>query len=206
MVELYLVGSRKQKLERRDMFFEPLAKIWCDMLGFNANHMTLVGIVFDGWLFYEIARDASLSRLAWIVLLISLTDLFDGPLARLRNQESKEGQFLDKFRDWVLVLLCVYVLFSREILPPLVLVLSITVQVVIFAFKIREAITTGVTTNAWGRYQFATLAASILLLFAGVHEGELYVLYTGYALFSLQCLCQVFAVYETASAVVYKTR
>lgn len=204
---LYEVSSHnKQKLEKRDTFFEPFAKIWCDMLGLNANHMTFVGILLDGWLFYEIVHDANLSRLAWLVFSIGLTDLFDGPLARLRDQETKEGRFLDKFRDWILVLLCAYVSLSREILPLLVLILSITVQIVIFAFKIREALITTITTNAWGRYQFATLAVSIVALFTGTYLEVSYLLYAGYALFSLQCLCQVFAVYETVSAVVYKTR
>jgi len=150
-------------------------------------------------------HNASPLRLAGDVFLSSLTDLFDGPLARLRNQESKEGKFLDKFRDWTLVILCAYVFASRGILPPLILILTITVQIVIFAFKIREAATTGVVTNAWGRYQFATLAASIIVFFAGGYAENPYVLYAGYALFSLQCLCQVFAVYETVRTVVHKT-
>lgn len=68
-------------------------------------------------LFISLAADGRDGWALTILAVASLSDYFDGKLARVLKQESKLGAMLDPAIDRLYIAASLYVLWSREIFP-----------------------------------------------------------------------------------------
>ena len=112
--------------------------------------------------------DISIKYLVCCVLFIiaSLTDFFDGYLARKNNQVTDLGKMLDSIADKILVNPVLVVFASEGIINPIVPVVVITRDIVVNAIKM-EAASHGkvVAAIGSGKIKAAALMVGIVLLF-----------------------------------------
>jgi CDP-diacylglycerol--glycerol-3-phosphate 3-phosphatidyltransferase len=135
----------------------------------------LVPFLFSTLLYYEPGKDHLRLWAFFLFLVGTLTDAVDGLVARLQNQTTQLGKFLDPLAD-KLLLLSAYmgILFAREfpLTPPVWVVVTIVFRdLVILVGLVVLFVSTGhveVNPNLLGKattaFQMVTML-SILLLF-----------------------------------------
>ncbi len=112
--------------------------------------------------------DISIKYLVCCVLFViaSLTDFFDGYLARKNNQVTDLGKMLDSIADKILVNPVLVIFASEGIINPIVPVVVVTRDIVVNAIKM-EAASHGkvVAAIGSGKIKAAALMVGIVLLF-----------------------------------------
>ena len=112
--------------------------------------------------------DVSIKYIVCSILFIiaSLTDFFDGYLARKNNQVTDLGKMLDSIADKILVNPVLVIFASEGIIHPVVPVVVITRDIVVNAIKM-EAASHGKVVAAIesGKIKAAALMVGIVLLF-----------------------------------------
>ena len=112
--------------------------------------------------------DISIKYLICCILFIiaSLTDFFDGYLARKNNQVTDLGKMLDSIADKILVNPVLVIFASEGIINPIVPVVIVTRDIVVNAIKM-EAASHGKVVQAIGsgKIKAAALMVGIILLF-----------------------------------------
>ncbi len=112
--------------------------------------------------------DISVKYLVCCLLFIvaSLTDFFDGYLARKNNQVTDLGKMLDSIADKILVNPVLVIFASEGIISPIVPVVVVTRDIVVNAIKM-EAASHGkvVAAIGSGKIKAAALMVGIVLLF-----------------------------------------
>lgn len=112
--------------------------------------------------------DISIKYLICSILFIiaSLTDFFDGYLARKNNQVTNLGKMLDSIADKILVNPVLVIFASEGIINPIVPVVVVTRDIVVNAIKM-EAASHGkvVAAIGSGKIKAASLMVGIVLLF-----------------------------------------
>jgi len=101
-----------------------------------------------------------------LFIIASLTDFFDGYLARKNNQVTNLGKMLDSIADKILVNPVLIIFASEGIIHPVVPVIVITRDIVVNAIKM-EAASHGkvVAAIGSGKIKAAALMVGIVLLF-----------------------------------------
>ena len=112
--------------------------------------------------------DISIKYLVCCILFViaSLTDFFDGYLARKNNQVTDLGKMLDSIADKILVNPVLVIFASEGIINPIVPVVVVTRDIVVNAIKM-EAASHGkvVAAIGSGKIKAAALMVGIVLLF-----------------------------------------
>lgn len=112
--------------------------------------------------------DVSIKYIVCCILFVvaSLTDFFDGYLARKNNQVTDLGKMLDSIADKILVNPVLVIFASEGIIHPIVPVIVITRDIVVNAIKM-EAASHGhvVAAIGSGKIKAAALMIGIVLLF-----------------------------------------
>ena len=127
----------------------------------------LVGITFSGpFLFENILIDFKYVLAGVIFLLASLTDYFDGMLARKNNQVTDFGKFSDAIADKVLVNSVLIIFACQGYIPAFIPVLIIMRDTIVDAIRMNVA-TKGTVQAAKlsGKLKTATLMIGITLIF-----------------------------------------
>ena len=104
---------------------------------------------------------------AGVVLLSSLTDLFDGKIARKYNLVTNFGKFMDPLADKLLVCSALICLIELGQLPAWVVIIIISREFIISGFRLVAA-DNGVVIAAsyWGKFKTTfQMAAVILMIF-----------------------------------------
>ena len=101
-----------------------------------------------------------------LFIIASLTDFFDGYLARKNNQVTDLGKMLDSIADKILVNPVLVIFASEGIIHPIVPVVVVTRDIVVNAIKM-EAASHGkvVAAIGSGKIKAAALMVGIVLLF-----------------------------------------
>lgn len=127
-------------------------------------------------------------RIFWAFFIFgmaALTDLFDGLIARRRDQVTELGRVLDPLTDRLFISSIVVALYFRQdVAPPLWAILALVIRdLVILAgsgwFTIKKV---PIEVTMLGKTATAVLLVSILLM-VGKLEAGLWLLYAGLALY-----------------------
>ena len=114
--------------------------------------------------------------LALLTLAIaSLTDYFDGKLARLLDQESKLGAMLDPAFDRLYIAASLYVLWDRQILPLWVVLILIGRDLILLIVNLllQQKKLPLLTVNYVGKAATFNLLYAFPLLFLAQTEGSI---------------------------------
>jgi len=99
----------------------------------NPNHITGLRLVLVASAIIIYMFHLSLTLQIYILSAAALTDLIDGPLARLRGLSSRGGAYLDQIADWFLGAWAGILLLTTGLLPSVVIMLMVVPQIGVFA-------------------------------------------------------------------------
>lgn len=101
-----------------------------------------------------------------IFIIASITDHYDGYLARKNNQITTFGKFLDPIADKILVVTTMLLLTERGTLPAWVPIITIFREFLVSGYRLVEAKEGGnvVAANIWGKIKTVTQMIAIMLM------------------------------------------
>ena len=101
-----------------------------------------------------------------IFIIASITDHYDGYLARKNNQITTFGKFLDPIADKILVVTTMLLLTERGTLPAWIPILTIFREFLVSGYRLVEAKEGGnvVAANIWGKIKTVTQMIAIMLM------------------------------------------
>lgn len=114
--ERMLAAVERIELGWRDRFIQPATPLF-QALGISPNAISFFGIGLTFVLAYLFFLRAPIPWLFITATAAALTDMLDGPLARLTNRVTSLGGFLDGFRDLLLFAVLSVGLLRLELLP-----------------------------------------------------------------------------------------
>ncbi len=109
------------------------------------NQLTILRMVLTPLLLYVLSKDGLTERYLsfFIFLIASLTDWYDGYVARRFGVSSKWGKFLDPLADKILVLSTFFALAAKGLIATWMVI----------AMVIRDLAVTGLRGYAWWKHQ-----------------------------------------------------
>lgn len=125
-----------------------------------------------------------------IFIVASITDFFDGKIARKRNLVTTFGKLADPLADKCLVMAALAILVKDGLVPVWVLVVILMREFLVSGIRmIMIEHGTVVAAAKMGKWKtFTTMVAIIVLFFSGLHEG---VYITGEVLIYIACLLTI---------------
>ena len=101
-----------------------------------------------------------------IFIIASITDHYDGDLARKNNQITTFGKFLDPIADKILVVTTMLLLTERGTLPACIPIITIFREFLVSGYRLVEAKEAGnvVAANIWGKIKTVTQMIAIMLM------------------------------------------
>jgi len=130
-----------------------------------SNALTVIRIFLSFLFLWFLFREGLFSRLAALVffLVASLTDFYDGQLARLKQQVSSFGALLDPIADKILVLSALIGFVQMGLIPAWMVVLVLTRELVMTGVRLL-ALTQGklLPAASIGKHKTATQMGGIL--------------------------------------------
>ena len=101
-----------------------------------------------------------------IFIIASITDHYDGYLARKNNQITTFGKFLDPIADKILVVTTMLLLTERGTLPAWITIVTIFREFLVSGYRLVEAKEGGnvVAANIWGKIKTVTQMIAIMLM------------------------------------------
>ena len=136
------------------------------------NHLTLVRLVFTPVLIVWLLMEYYLPALILFIVL-ALTDLFDGSIARLRNQITEWGKLWDPIADKLLVGSVVFILLLQLNFSLALLVLGFeTAFIVAGSLKKILAKDKEVQANVWGKIKMNLQCFGAAFLILGFFSGS----------------------------------
>ena len=101
-----------------------------------------------------------------IFIIASITDHYDGHLARKNNQITTFGKFLDPIADKILVVTTMLLLTERGTLPAWIPIVTIFREFLVSGYRLVEAKEGGnvVAANIWGKIKTVTQMIAIMLM------------------------------------------
>lgn len=96
----------------------------------------------------------------------SLTDYFDGKIAREQNLITNFGKFLDPIADKILVISALVCFLSKGLCDPVLIIVVLFREFVVTSVRLATATTgTVVAANIWGKVKTVTQIIAIVLIF-----------------------------------------
>lgn len=101
-----------------------------------------------------------------IFIIASITDHYDGYLARKNNQITTFGKFLDPIADKILVVTTMLLLTERGTLPAWIPIITIFREFLVSGYRLVEVKEGGnvVAANIWGKIKTVTQMNAIMLM------------------------------------------
>lgn len=101
-----------------------------------------------------------------IFIIASITDHYDGYLARKNNQITTFGKFLDPIADKILVVTTMLLLTERGTLPAWIPIVTIFREFLVSGYRLVEVKEGGkvVAANIWGKIKTVTQMIAIMLM------------------------------------------
>ena len=133
------------------------------------NKLTVLRVImvpfFVAFMLYPLAGDASKYVALALFCLASLTDFFDGHLARKHNLVTNFGKFMDPLADKLLVCSALICLSSMGKLPTWITLIIIAREFIISGFRLVAA-DNGIVIAAsyWGKFKTVSHMAMIIML------------------------------------------
>ena len=137
------------------------------------NKLTMARVIlipfFVLFLLVPIAGDYSKYIALVIFIIASLTDLFDGKIARKYNLVTNFGKFMDPLADKLLVCSALICFIELDLLPAWIVLIIIAREFIISGFRL-VASDNGVVIAAsyWGKFKTTSQMIMIILLIAQI--------------------------------------
>ena len=156
------------------------------------------GFNFPKYDFYGIGPIYLNQLLAGVLFIIaSITDFFDGYLARKNNQVTDLGKMLDAIADKVLVNPVLIVLAANNTIPVIVPVIYITRDIVVDAIKMQAAskgkVQAAIKT---GKYKTACMMVGLCFVFFYNIPFEFFGIRVDIGLLIIACILSVVSAFE----------
>jgi len=142
----------------------------------NADQLTIIRILCIFPIIFFLLEKKPLTAF-WFFIFGAFLDLIDGPLARLRKNETEFGKFLDPFADKVLAgttLLIIFVIQGPLFFPPFLFWLIIVLDFILTFLGLMGKVMSAQTgfkrrlgANLWGKWKFFLQTIGICLLLLG---------------------------------------
>jgi CDP-diacylglycerol--glycerol-3-phosphate 3-phosphatidyltransferase len=110
----------------RDTIFGPIVKLTPKWL--MPNHITSLRAILVALAIVLFLMGYPLTTQIWILTIAALTDTFDGVLARVRDQKSQFGAYIDHTCDWLLGFWTGLLALIHGLLPINFIVLIVTME------------------------------------------------------------------------------
>lgn len=142
------------------------------------NKLTMARVIlipfFVLFLLVPIAGDYSKYIALVIFIIASLTDLFDGKIARKYNLVTNFGKFMDPLADKLLVCSALICFIELDLLPAWIVLIIIAREFIISGFRL-VASDNGVVIAAsyWGKFKTTSQMIMIILLIAQIPGFDL---------------------------------
>ena len=142
------------------------------------NKLTLFRVILIPFYVFFVMTDIVGAPSKWIALAIfiiaSLTDLFDGKIARKYNLVTNFGKFMDPLADKLLVCSAMICFAAMQIMPAWIVIVVVAREFIISGFRIIAA-EQGIVIAAgwWGK--FKTTAQMIMVIMMTVNLEVLYI-------------------------------
>ena len=137
------------------------------------NKLTMARVIlipfFVLFLLVPVAGDYSKYIALVIFIIASLTDLFDGKIARKYNLVTNFGKFMDPLADKLLVCSALICFIELDLLPAWIVLIIIAREFIISGFRL-VASDNGVVIAAsyWGKFKTTSQMIMIILLIAQI--------------------------------------
>ncbi len=117
--------------------------------GVKPNHLTFVRLIFTPVLIVSLLLEMYQISL-WLFIFLALTDMFDGSIARLRNQITEWGQMWDPIADKLLIGSVVVIMLAK--INPILTTLVVTFELAFIAGGAFMRLNAEeVKANIWGK-------------------------------------------------------
>jgi cardiolipin synthase len=150
--------------------YDPFVRIFLPFIpsAVRPNHLTAIRFFFTPVVGYWLATESYLAGLSLFVLL-SLTDMFDGALARARRQITNFGIIADPVADKFLILTVVFILLLKvnPWLSFAVFFVEFSAVLGIFIFRMFVP-TVHLASTFWSKVKFNLQVLAVILLFFGL--------------------------------------
>ena len=134
------------------------------------NKLTVMRVIlipfFVAALLYDNGSSQTMRVVANVIFIVaSLTDLFDGKIARKYNLVTNFGKFMDPLADKLLVCSALICMIELDRLPAWIVIIVIAREFIISGFRLIAA-ENGVViaANYWGKFKTASQMVMIILL------------------------------------------
>lgn len=131
-----------------DRLIRPLLPLFPDWL--KPNHLTFIRLIFSPILIVLLLGEADLWALSLFIVL-AITDMLDGSLARLRNEVTEWGKIWDPIADKMLIGAVVVILLLDTNLTLMVLLLAFEFAFVLGGAFHRLVKDEKIQANIWGK-------------------------------------------------------
>ncbi len=109
---------------------------------------------------------------AFIFIIASLTDLFDGKIARKHNLVTDFGKFMDPLADKLLVCSALICLTAMELLEAWIVIVIISREFIISGFRLIAAEQKIViAASYWGKFKTTFQMLMIIVLILDIHQA-----------------------------------
>ncbi|MDO5564798.1 MAG: CDP-diacylglycerol--glycerol-3-phosphate 3-phosphatidyltransferase [Eubacteriales bacterium] len=134
---------------------------------------------------------------AFIFIIASLTDYFDGEIARKNNLITNFGKLIDPLADKTLVCCTLICLSNYEYIPLFCTLICIFREFMISTFRL-VAVEQGVVIAAskWGKYKTASQMISIVLILCNIHTINKYLYYLTYIIFYVSIILTIISLID----------
>ena len=148
------------------------------------NKLTVMRVIlipfFVAALLYDNGSSQTMRVVANVIFIVaSLTDLFDGKIARKYNLVTNFGKFMDPLADKLLVCSALICLIQLGQLPAWVVIIIISREFIISGFRLVAA-DNGIVIAAsyWGKFKTVSQMIMIILMIMDIQNGAFQTLIT----------------------------
>lgn len=143
------------------------------------NKLTMLRVIMIPFFVFFLLTEVAGACSPWVALALfcvaSLTDFFDGQIARKYNLVTNFGKFMDPLADKLLVCSALICFIELRLLPAWFVIIIIAREFIISGFRL-VASDNGVVIAAswWGKFKTVSqmLMIILLILFKGIHAAD----------------------------------
>jgi phosphatidylglycerophosphate synthase len=141
-------------------FFVELIPKWI-----KPNHLSLARAAMSVPVAFFLWHNFNALAVVFLALAV-LLDIFDGALARVRNEQSKSGEWLDTFADKILII-GLLLIFGRKYFPTELIIAVTLIEVLLTVGRpIKIKLGKSGKANCWGKIKMWCQSAAVIGLAA----------------------------------------
>ncbi|MBT4723022.1 CDP-diacylglycerol--glycerol-3-phosphate 3-phosphatidyltransferase [Candidatus Falkowbacteria bacterium] len=159
------------------------------------NHLTFFRLVFSPVVITWLAFEQYFIGLILFVIL-ALTDMFDGSMARIRKEITTWGKIWDPIADKLLVGGAVVVLLLKVNLVLTILVLAMELSFIIGGAFHRMSSHTDIQANIWGKIKMNLQCFGIGFILLGLIIGVSHLMFFGELLFYISLFFALMSIFR----------